>query len=123
MRFVWIGIAGAAGALGRYAVSGMVAGRARGAFPWGTFVVNITGCFVLGLAVVLLTERFVPAPNVRIAVTVGFLGAYTTFSTFSFETMRLIEDGAIFVAVGNVLASVAAGLIAVMVGTWLGRAL
>jgi fluoride exporter len=123
VRAVWIGVAGFAGAVSRYAVEGWVSERARGAFPWGTFVVNVTGCFVLGLIFTVLTERFLPHPAVRSALTIGFLGAYTTFSTFAFETMRLAEDGAKLLAVTNVASSVVAGVAAVYAGVWLGRTL
>lgn len=123
MRTVWIGVAGFAGAVCRYSFEGWVSERARGAFPWGTFVVNASGCFLLGFVFTLLTERFLPHPTVRSAVTIGFLGAYTTFSTFAFETMRLAEDGARLLAVTNVVGSVLAGLAAVYLGVWLGRTL
>jgi len=123
VKVVWIGVAGFAGALSRYALSGWVADRSKGAFPWGTFVVNVAGCFALGLVFALLTERYLPHPTVRAALTIGFLGAYTTFSTFAFETMRLIDNGAVLLAGLNVLGSVAAGITAVYIGTWLGRAL
>jgi CrcB protein len=123
VRVVWIGVAGFAGAVSRYSVEGWVSQRSRGAFPWGTFVVNVSGCFVLGFLFTLLTDRFLPHPTVRSAVTIGFLGAYTTFSTFAFETMRLAEDGARLLAATNVVASVVAGLAAVYAGVWLGRTL
>lgn len=123
MKTIWIGIAGFAGAVSRYAVEGFVSERTKGGFPWGTFAVNATGCFLLGLTFALLTERFLPHPTVRTALTIGFIGAYTTFSTFAFETMRLAEDGAVLLAAGNVTLSVAVGLAAVYAGTWLGRAL
>jgi fluoride exporter len=123
VRTIWIGLAGFAGAVSRYAVEGWVSQKARGAFPWGTFVVNVSGCFVLGLLFTLLTERFLPHPTLRSALTIGFVGAYTTFSTFAFETMRLGEDGAVLLAAINVGASVAAGIAAVYLGTALGRAL
>ena len=74
MQNLWIGVAGFAGAVARYQLEGLVSRSARGAFPWGTFVVNISGCFVLGLLVTLLTERFLPHPHLRTAVTVGFDG-------------------------------------------------
>jgi fluoride exporter len=121
VRTIWIGVAGFAGAISRYAVEGWVSDRTQGSFPWGTFAVNVTGCFVLGFLFALLTERFLPHPTVRAALTIGFVGAYTTFSTFAFETMRLAEDGAVLAAAANVLASVAAGLAAVYAGTWVGR--
>lgn len=78
---------------------------------------------LLGFVFALLTERFLPHPTVRAALTIGFLGAYTTFSTIAFETMRLAEDGAHLLAAGNVVAGVGAGLVAVYAGTWLGRTL
>lgn len=123
MRTLWIGLAGFAGAVSRYGVEGWVANRTRGDLPWGTLVVNVSGCFLLGFLFALLTERFLPHPTVRAALTIGFLGAYTTFSTFAFETMRLAEDGALLFAAGNVVASIGASLVAVYAGTWLGRAL
>jgi CrcB protein len=123
MRIVWIGVAGFLGAIARYGVDGWVSERTRGQFPWGTLVVNVTGCFLLGFVFALLTERFLPHPQLRTALTIGFLGAYTTFSTFAFETMRLAEDGATLPALGNVMASVGAGIVAVYAGTWAGRAM
>ena len=120
---VWtaVGIAGALGALARYAIDGIVSRRFPTAFPWGTFVVNVSGCLVAGFMVVVLTERFAPPVWVRSGVTIGLLGAYTTFSTFSVETYRLIEDGAIGLAVANVTANLAVGLLAVYLGMALGR--
>lgn len=123
MRLVWIGAAGFAGALARYLVGGWVAARTRGAFPLGTLVVNVTGCFLLGLLFTLFTERVLPHPTLRAALTVGFLGAYTTFSTFSLETVRLVEDGALPLAVANVAGSVVTGMVAVYLGIFAGRAL
>ena len=116
-------VAGAFGALARYGLDGWISRRAPTSFPWGTFAINVTGSFLLGLAFVLMTERFRPDPWLRSAVTIGFLGAYTTFSTFSLETYRLIEDGAYGLALANVVGSVAAGLTAVSAGVVLGRAL
>ena len=123
MRTIWVGIAGFFGAIARYSLGGFISERTRGAFPWETLVINVSGCFALGFIFALLTERFMPNPTVRIALTVGFLGAYTTFSTFSFETMRLAEDGAVLLAATNIVASVGVGLLAVYAGTWAGRAL
>ena len=118
-----IAVAGAFGALARYGLDGWISRRAPTSFPWGTFAINVTGSFLLGLAFVLMTERFRPDPWLRSAVTIGFLGAYTTFSTFSLETYRLVEDGAYGLALANVVGSVAAGLTAVYAGVVLGRAL
>jgi fluoride exporter len=123
VRTLWIGVAGFAGAISRYAVEGWVSARTKAAFPWGTLVVNVSGCFLLGFVFALLTERFLPHPTLRTALTVGFLGAYTTFSTFAFESVRLAEDGAWLIAAANLAASLAAGLVAVYAGMRLGRAL
>jgi fluoride exporter len=120
---VAIGIAGALGALARYGIGGLIAGRSARAFPWETFVVNVTGSFVLGFAFTLMTEQLTTGPWLRTAVTVGFIGAYTTFSTLAFETYRLLEDGALALAAANVFGSVAAGLVAVYLGVVAGRAL
>jgi fluoride exporter len=119
---VAIAVAGAAGALARYGLDGFVARRASGAFPWGTFVVNVSGAFVLGFVFTVMTEQLTTAPWLRAGVTIGFLGAYTTFSTLSLETYRLVEDGALGLAAANVVGSLAAGLAAVYVGVVAGRA-
>jgi CrcB protein len=117
-----IAVAGAFGALARYGLEGAVSRRWPGAFPWGTFVVNVTGAFALGLVFVLLTERWSVDPWARSALTIGFLGAYTTFSTLSLESYRLLEDGAVGLALANMLGSLAAGLVAVYLGVVAGRA-
>jgi CrcB protein len=120
---VGIALAGALGALARYGLEGFVSRRATGAFPWGTFVVNVTGAFALGLVFTVATERWSISPWLRSTVTIGFLGAYTTFSTLMFETYRLAEDRALALAAANVVASSAAGLAAVYLGVVVGRTL
>jgi CrcB protein len=119
--YLGIALAGGLGAAARYAVDGVVGRRASG-FPWGTFVVNVSGSFVLGLLFVLFVERFQVSPWLRSTLTIGFLGGYTTFSTLSLETYRLIEDGSHSLAAANALGSLAAGLLAVYLGIVLGRA-
>jgi CrcB protein len=123
VTIVGIAVAGALGALARYGLEGFVSTRTGGGFPWGTFVVNVTGAFVLGLVFTVLTERWTADPWLRSTLTIGFLGAYTTFSTLSFESYRLLEGGAVGLAVANLFGSCAAGLGAVYVGVVLGRAL
>jgi fluoride exporter len=123
VTIVGIAVAGALGALARYGLEGFVSDRTGGGFPWGTFAVNVTGAFVLGLVFTLLTERWTADPWLRSALTIGFLGAYTTFSTLSFESYRLLEDRAVGLAAANLLGSCAAGLAAVYLGVVLGRAL
>ncbi len=120
---VSIAVAGAAGALARYWLDGVISRVAPSSFPWGTFVVNVSGSFLLGLAFVALTDRFRPDAWLRSGVTIGLLGAYTTFSTLSLETYRLIEDGAYGLAIANVVGSFAAGLAAIYAGVVLGRAI
>jgi fluoride exporter len=120
---VAIGIAGALGALARYGIGGLILSRGGRTFPWETFVVNVTGSFVLGFVFTAMTEQLTTASWLRAAVTIGFVGAYTTFSTLTYETYRLLEDGALGLAAANVLGSVAAGLIAVYLGIVAGRAL
>jgi len=120
---VAIGIAGALGALARYGLDGVVSRRFPTHFPWGTFVVNMSGAFVLGFLMTLMTEQLTTASWLRSALTIGLLGAYTTFSTLSYETYRLAEDGALGLAAANMLGSAAVGLFAVYLGVVSARAL
>ena len=117
-----IGVAGALGALARYGVEGLVARRA-GSFSVGDIRRQREGSFLLGLVFTLLTERAALAPWVRASVSIGFLGAYTTFSTLSLESYRLLETRSYSLAGANLLGSVAAGLLALYGGVVLGRAL
>ncbi len=93
----WVAIGGAAGAVARYSVAGWVqqafAGRPGAVFPWGTLLINVTGCALMGLLAPILFERSMARPELRMAILVGFLGAYTTWSTFSFEALTFINDG------------------------------
>ncbi len=125
MRFVWVGVgvAGFFGAISRYWLDGLVSRLLPGAFPWGTFVVNVSGCFVIGLLSALLTGKLLPHPAMRTAILVGFVGAYTTFSTFAYETLQLAKAGAIAIALANVTASLVVGMLAVWLGTAVGGAL
>ena len=124
MRTVFgIALAGAVGALARYGLEGVVSRRVGGAFPWGTFVVNISGAFVAGLLFTILTEKFVVAPWFRSTLLIGFLGAYTTFSTLSLETFRLLEDGAYVMGALNSVGSLVVGLLAVYGGVVVGRSI
>ena len=118
-----IGVAGAVGALARYGLEGLVSQKTSATFPWGTFAVNVTGAFVVGFLFVLLTERFAVAPWLRSSLLIGLIGGYTTFSTFTLETYRLIEDGSVLLAAANSIGSVVAGLLAVYGGVVAGRAI
>ena len=121
MRVLWVGVAGFFGAMSRYLLDGVVSRATGGTFPWGTWVVNVTGCFLVGLLTTVLTERVLPHPALRIALTVGFVGAYTTFSTFMFESNGLVDEGAGFEAIMNLLGSLLLGLLAVRAGILVGR--
>jgi fluoride exporter len=114
-RFLWICFAGAAGTGARYLISMWAAQRLGSAFPYGTLIVNLVGCFVLAAlmhAALALGWR----PTVRTAVTIGFLGGLTTYSSFNYETMRLFGEGAPTAAAANVVLTMVGGLIA----GWLG---
>src|SRR4051812_38314171 len=116
-----IAVAGALGALARYGLDGFISRRARGDFPWGTFVVNVTGAFALGLVFTLATERWGMAAWLRSALVIGFLGAYTTFSTLSFQTYKLADYREFGLAALYLLGSCTAGLVAVYLGVSLAR--
>jgi len=114
-----IAAGGALGAVMRWYIAGFIQRLSGGAFPWGTLAVNVIGSFLLGFLFVWMLERVTVGELARLAVTVGFLGAFTTFSTFSVETARLLQEGAFTMALGNVLAQV---LICVTLA-WLGMQL
>jgi CrcB protein len=115
-------VGGALGAPARYLVDGWVEPRVASVFPWGTFVVNVTGSLVLGAVTGLaLYHGLGDVP--RAAIATGFCGAYTTFSTFSYETVQLIERGELGRAVGNALGSIAVGLLAAGLGLAVAAAL
>jgi CrcB protein len=114
---------GALGALGRFWISTGVYHLLGRDFPWGTLAVNVVGSFLMGLLFVLFIERLAAGEEVRAAVLVGFLGAFTTFSTFSVETLTLIEQGFVAKAFLNAGASVLVCLLACWVGFSLGRSL
>jgi len=120
-RIVLIGIAGLAGTLARYSLSGIVARRFGETFPMGTLVVNVVGCFAAGFLFYLLQERFLVNDLVRTAIMIGFLGGFTTFSSFGLQTFTLLKDGQIGLATTNVLVSNVLGLFTVWLGYSLGR--
>lgn len=115
-QYLAIAAGGAVGALMRFAMSNWVYGVTGRDFPYGTLVVNVAGCLLMGILYVLLLERVAGEVAWRAFLLIGMLGAFTTFSTFSIETLNLLENGAHLRALINVLASVSACLLA----TWLG---
>ena len=122
MPLVEIAIGGAAGAVARYLVDGWVSNRTGGAFTVGTLVVNLSGTFILGLLAALAIERSVLPAVIRPPLMIGFLGAYTTFSTWMLESWRLAEQGAALGALVNIGGSVVLGLVALGAGIAIGRA-
>jgi len=110
-----VGLAAAFGAVSRYLVDQAVANKWESAFPWGTWVINVTGSFALGLLTGLALHHGLSAHVVSVLGT-GICGGYTTFSTFNFESVRLAEDGSLAGAVGNIAGSIAAGLLAAACG-------
>jgi CrcB protein len=123
LPIVLIALGGAAGATCRYLVDTWVSERAGGAFPWGTFVINASGSLILGLLFALAIERGVLPAWVRGPVLVGFIGAYTTFSTLMLESWRLVEAGSVTLGLANLIGSSMLGMLAVVVGLTIGRAL
>jgi CrcB protein len=111
-----IALGGALGALARYQVALSIQSRIPSAFPWGTFVVNISGCFVMGAITSVLSQRIGLSENWRYLIPVGFIGAYTTFSTFELETYRAMTQGTSLVALMNIAASVVLGYAALWLG-------
>jgi CrcB protein len=110
LRLTLIAIFGAIGTLARYGLQGVVQVRTGGAFPYGTLIVNLSGCFLLGLIGQFTMNRLVISPDWRVAIAVGFFGGYTTFSSFGWETAKMLEDGEWLRAATYVAASVVAGL-------------
>ncbi len=111
-----IGIGGFLGAIARYGVAVWIGQRWGRSFPLGTLVINVTGSFLIGLLMTLMTERIIENPQWRLLLVVGFLGAYTTFSTFEYETGALLKDSEWLYAGLNVVLSVVAGFLALKLG-------
>jgi CrcB protein len=122
-RLFLIGVAGFIGTIGRYWLSDVIAKRYGETFPFGTLVVNLTGCFLAGLLFYLLQERFVVSPTARTVVFVGFLGGFTTFSSFGLQTFSLLQNGEFGLATLYLTASNFVGLLLVWAGYTLARIL
>jgi fluoride exporter len=125
MPYLLVGVGGFIGANARFVVARLIGGLFETKFPLGTFVINVSGSFLLGALGTLVAQKVMPnSESMRLALGVGFLGAYTTFSTFEFETHALFDDGSWLTATMNIFASLFVGLLAVRAGivvakTWL----
>jgi|SRR5450759_2746255 CrcB protein len=120
-RFLVVALGGAFGAMSRYAVSLLVARIWTRDFPLATLLINVSGSFILGFFATIAAEKTSVDPLWRLLIATGFVGAYTTFSTFEYETQRLTESGALRWGALNIITSVAAGFAAVQLGVFLAR--
>jgi fluoride exporter len=121
IRYLLVVIGGGTGALARYVAASVIMTRFGGKFPLGTLVINVTGSFLIGFLMTILTERFKLDPNWRILLVVGFLGEYTTFSSFEWETYSSVRDGGLWTGMLNIVSSVILGYVAVTLGSMLAR--
>lgn len=119
-RILAIGIGGAFGAVARYGLNILFA-KSFSPFPFATFFINVTGSFLIGFLLTVFSEKIDVNENLRLAIIVGFLGAYTTFSTFEFETYTLVREKQLAMAMLYVSMSFALGLIGVLAGVWLAK--
>ena len=123
LKYLLVFIGGGIGASARYWLSGIVYKIVQNEFPYGTFIVNTIGCFLIGFLIVGMEDRFVMSPSLRIFLTIGILGGFTTFSSFGYETVELLRLGAVRLAFWSVAGNVLLGLAAVLLGWGATRAL
>lgn len=116
LKILLVAVGGSIGAVTRYLASNWAAQKLGAEFPYGTLIVNIVGCFIIGLFMQLVTDRIIVNPYWRLLVTVGFVGGLTTFSSFSYETLELISEGDITLALYNLTGNLVLGFLA----TWIG---
>jgi CrcB protein len=120
-KYWMVGLGGFVGSIARFWLGSYITYRMGARFPYGTFVINISGSFLIGLIVTLLAERAHWSPNLLYLIPIGFIGAYTTFSTFELEAFRSVRTGDLLLAFSYVILSVAVGFIAVWIGVITGR--
>jgi CrcB protein len=121
LKYILVFAGGGVGAALRYWMQGVVYNRTGSAFPYGTLIVNVLGCFLIGLLMISLEERFLANPSLRLFLTIGILGGFTTFSSFSYETLALMRDGEFLPALSNVGFTVMACLLATWAGMRIGK--
>jgi CrcB protein len=120
-RFVVIGLGAALGANARYFVGQWAGGRFGPGFPYGTFLVNVTGSLILGFVVTLALGRFTISPETRLFLAVGFLGSYTTFSSYAVESLTLIQNGSLWAGLLNIAGNNLVGLVCALLGVYFAR--
>ncbi len=122
-KLLWIGLAGVLGTFARYGLSGVVQRACGSSFPCGTLAVNVLGCFLFGLIWSLAEDRLSISGEVRTVILIGFMGAFTTFSSFAFETAQLLRDAQWASAATNIVAQNALGIVGLFLGLIAGRLL
>jgi CrcB protein len=122
LKYFAVAVGGALGSLARFWVGSTVGGRLGSRFPYGTFIINITACLIIGFSLAFLNRRTGISPVWRFLIPVGFIGAYSTFSTFEWETFSSFESGAMLLGLLYVLLSVVLGFLAVWCGVMLAKA-
>ena len=123
LKYVMVALGGALGSVLRFWLGSLIGGRFGSRFPYGTFVINMTGSFLIGMILTLMAERTQWSPSWRYLIPIGFIGGYTTFSTFEYETFRLFQDGQMLGAVLNVTLSVIVGFAGVWIGAVAGKSI
>lgn len=121
MKILLIALAGGIGSLARYWLSGLVQRASGGEFPWGTFAVNMAGCLLFGVVWSVAEERMLISPEARSVALVGFMGAFTTYSTYTFETTQLLRDSEWALAIGNIALQNITGVVFLLLGLAIGR--
>jgi len=121
MKLIFLALGGALGALMRYGLSGFVYKLIGTDFPYGTLVVNLTGCFFMGVSIALAETKFVIGPNLKLFIMIGFLGAFTTFSTFILETDNLLRDSEMARTFMNVFLNVIVCFVFLRIGAFVGK--
>jgi CrcB protein len=121
IRYVLVFLGGGLGAAARYGLQGIVYRFVPSTFPYGTLVANVTGCFLIGLLMTMFDDRFLIQPSLRIFLAIGLLGGFTTFSSFSFETIALLRDSEFLLGSLNVLISLAGCLLGTYIGLIVGK--
>lgn len=122
-KYILIAIGGALGSIARFWVGSTVAGRMGTRFPYGTLVINVSACVILGFSLVFLDRRSVLNPAWRLLIPIGFVGAYSTFSTFEWETFANLQTGAFLIAASYVVLSIVLGLAGVWCGVAIAKAI